>query len=181
MFDTMRHMNDAKNTPFVLSIIRGLPGSGKSTFARKHFPGILHLENDMLRMKSGRYRFDQDEQNDRMSKIADMTGLALETGADVVVSNVFATLKSIRFYVFKGYENGARVDIYRMAGDNFGNVHSVPRGIFESMKTHFVDIPEGPLCGSVEPDDPSHDWMWPKEKFVYPQADGTYRILEEKI
>jgi len=174
-------MDDIQNTPFVLSIIRGLPGSGKSTFAMKQFPNVLHLENDMLHMKSGKYMFDVNEQSGRMLRILDMTHMALESQADVVVSNVFATLKSIRFYVSKGYTCGAKVEIYRMAGDNFGNVHSVPKNIFESMKNHFTDIPEGRIYDNVKPGDPSYDWMWPKEKFVYPQADGTYRILEERV
>ena len=40
----------------VLYIVRGIPGSGKSTFAKSL--GGTHFEADMFFMKDGEYKFD---------------------------------------------------------------------------------------------------------------------------
>ena len=47
-----------------LILVRGVPGSGKSTFAAKVFPGAFHVENDMFHVKDGEYRFDFNKQKD---------------------------------------------------------------------------------------------------------------------
>jgi len=43
-----------------LILVRGLPGSGKSTFAKTF--GCLHVEADMFYIVGGKYRFDGTEQ-----------------------------------------------------------------------------------------------------------------------
>ncbi len=53
-----------------LYIVRGLPGSGKSTFAK--FVGDSFVEADMFFMKNGKYEFD-------MSKIRDAHSWCLST------------------------------------------------------------------------------------------------------
>ena len=45
-------------------LVRGVPGSGKSTFAAKVFSGAFHVENDMFHVKDGKYRFHFNIQND---------------------------------------------------------------------------------------------------------------------
>src|SRR5579859_3354439 len=41
-----------------VKIMQGIPGSGKSTYARKTWPGALILSSDDYFMKDGKYVFD---------------------------------------------------------------------------------------------------------------------------
>lgn len=151
-----------------LSIIRGLPGSGKSTFARDHFPGVFHVENDMFHVTDGKYMFDQKKCQRVFGTVLSMVEMTLRLGADVTVSNVFMKLSSISRFVVLAREIGANVEIYQMAGQNFGDVHWVPSNVKASMERGFADIPA------------NSDFDWPKVKYIYPLNFGSYEILEEK-
>lgn len=123
-----------------LILVRGVPGSGKSTFAAKVFPGAFHVENDMFHVKDGEYRFDFNKQKDAVSWCMDMCDTALRNGMDVVVSNTFTKRKYITAYAKLASEHGADVSVYRMTG-SFKNSHSVPVAVFENMKKNFEDWP----------------------------------------
>ena len=123
-----------------LILVRGVPGSGKSTFAAKVFPGVFHVENDMFHVKDGEYRFDFNRQKDAVSWCMDMCDTALRNGMDVVVSNTFTKRKYITAYAKLASEHGADVSVYRMTG-SFKNSHSVPAVVFENMKKNFEDWP----------------------------------------
>ena len=123
-----------------LILVRGVPGSGKSTFAAKIFPGAFHVENDMFHVKDGEYRFDFNKQKDAVSWCMNMCGTALKNGMDVVVSNTFTKRKYIMAYVKLASEHGADISVYRMTG-SFKNNHSVPAVVFENMKKNFEDWP----------------------------------------
>lgn len=134
-----------------LILVRGVPGSGKSTFAAKIFPGAFHVENDMFHVKDGEYRFDFNKQKDAVSWCMDMCDIALRNGMDVVVSNTFTKRRYIMAYVKLAEKYGADVSVYRMTG-SFKNSHSVPVAVFENMKKGFED--------------------WSGEIFVKPVGDG---------
>ena len=134
-----------------LILVRGVPGSGKSTFAAKVFPGAFHVENDMFHVKDGEYRFDFNRQKDAVSWCMDMCDTALRNGMDVVVSNTFTKRRYIMAYVKLAAKYGVDVSIYRMTG-SFKNSHSVPAAVFENMKKGFED--------------------WSGEIFVTPVEDG---------
>lgn len=123
-----------------LILVRGVPGSGKSTFAAKVFPGAFHIENDMFHVKDGEYRFDFNRQKDAVSWCMDMCDTALRNGMDVVVSNTFTKRRYIAAYARLAAEHGADVSVYRMTG-LFKNSHSVPAQVFENMKKNFEDWP----------------------------------------
>ena len=124
-----------------LILVRGVPGSGKSTFAAKIFPGAFHVENDMFHMKDGEYRFDFNKQKDAVSWCMDMCDTALRNGMDVVVSNTFTKRRYIMVYVKLAEKYSADVSVYRMMG-SFKNCHSVPAAVFENMKKGFEDWPD---------------------------------------
>ena len=134
-----------------LILVRGVPGSGKSTFAAKVFQGAFHVENDMFDVKDGEYRFDFNKQKDAVSWCMDMCDTALRNGMDVVVSNTFTKRRYIMAYVKLAAKYGADVSVYRMTG-SFKNSHSVPAAVFENMKKGFED--------------------WSGEIFVKPAGDG---------
>ena len=43
-----------------LILVRGIPGSGKTSFAYRQFPGVFHVENDMFLMHDGKYCWSKD-------------------------------------------------------------------------------------------------------------------------
>lgn len=112
-----------------LRIIRGIPGSGKSTFAKSF--GCLHVENDMFRMRDGKYHFDCRSSTVK-NQCKRFVEEALRLGVDVCVSNVFYLYKTVDEFVELGKHYGADVEVYKMVG-HFENVHGVP----DHAITHF--------------------------------------------
>lgn len=121
-----------------LILVRGLPGSGKSTFAAKM--GIPHFEADMYFYKigNGNYRFDPKHLADAHDWCYDLTQHHLKT-SDVVVSNTFTRQRELNHYLeLKAYGECSEVIVYRCTG-NYGSVHGVPEETLQKMKARFVD------------------------------------------
>ena len=121
-----------------LILVRGLPGSGKSTFVRNNFPNILHLENDFYHYHNGKYEFHPAFQKSAVEWCLRTLDSALKCGMDVVVSNTYTRKQFIDGV--KWYANKYKADfkVYRMTGD-YGNIHSVPQDVLERMKSGFED------------------------------------------
>lgn len=118
----------------MLYIVRGCPGSGKSTWVKTHLPGIYHLENDMFHMRNGKYAWGQARQKLAVRWCQKMAEIAVKSGMDVVVSNVFATKKSMEFYL--NLDSSAKV--IRCEG-KFKNQHNVPTATLINMRRNFED------------------------------------------
>jgi len=125
-----------------LLILRGLPGSGKSTFARKLSEqfGVAHFENDAYLMHDGKYIWTPEDAKNAAKRCFSDTIAELRSGRDAIVSNVFVTCKAVNKYVRAAEEAGAKVMVMRMTGD-YGNVHDVPRSTLMSMRAGFEDYP----------------------------------------
>lgn len=121
-----------------LVLVRGLPGSGKSTFAVRNFPGVLRLENDMFHQRDGEYRFNRALQDKAVRWCLDATSLALDAGMDVVVANTFTRRRFVMAYKEIAEEFDADFSVYRMTGD-WGSVHNVPKDVLEGMRRGFED------------------------------------------
>ena len=122
-------------------ILRGLPGSGKSTYAKKLVnAGYLHYENDQYFIHDGKYEFDQKKAKDAANWCYSQFMKALRAKKNVVISNVFVTRKAVDRYVDIAKTFGADVEVRRFNGD-FGNVHDVPANVYASMKRAFQDYP----------------------------------------
>lgn len=123
-----------------LILVRGLPGSGKSTVARQ-FDGV-HIEADEYFMINGEYRFDHTKLKQAHEWCQEKTREALKSRFTAVVSNTFTTLKELRPY----FDIASEFDIVPnviVAQGEFGNIHNVPEETLEKMKARFAyDISE---------------------------------------
>ena len=116
-----------------LVLIRGLPGSGKSTIA-KSMAGYKHYEADMYHMVDGEYVFDFNNIKKAHEWCQSSTLAELEKGGRVVVSNTFTEKWEILPYIEFGYSYSVIV-----ARGEFENTHKVPEDVLIKMKARFID------------------------------------------
>ena len=125
-------------------LIRGIPGSGKSTIAKQLAMaiGAQHFEADMYFMQDDEYQFDATKLYAAHGWCQGMTGKALEKGHTVIVSNTFTTVKELRPY-FEIAKNFGIVPTVILAQNQFSNVHNVPAENLKRMQDRFqYDIKE---------------------------------------
>ena len=123
-----------------LYIIRGIPGSGKSTRARE----IIEYQGEFVR--SAHYEADMffdfiPFSTSRLSEAHNWCQLqvanAMESEVEViVVSNTFIKKWEFAIYQFLARTFQYRVVIETMKG-NYKSIHNVPQEIIERMKKEF--------------------------------------------
>lgn len=124
-----------------LVLIRGLPGSGKSTYARMVYPDYVHIEADMYFLENGEYKFDASKLSLAHRWCRDTTQILLESGQNIVVSNTFTQYWELEPYIKFAESRGIEFDIFRCTGD-YGTIHNVPQDVIEKMKARFESIPQ---------------------------------------
>jgi predicted kinase len=123
-----------------LVLIRGLPGSGKSTMA-KHISlvGFEHYEADMFFEREGEYRYDANKIKDAHEWCQRETFKALANGQNVVVSNTFTRRFEMEPYFEMAKTFGIEPRIIEARG-NWPNIHCVPEATIEKMLNRWEAI-----------------------------------------
>lgn len=128
-----------------LILVRGLPGSGKSTHARVIANEIFRcarIEADMYFVKDGEYLFDASKLGEAHKWCLDNTRELLSDGVSVVVSNTFTTKKELKPYFDIAKQLGIKPHVILCQG-NYKNIHNVPEETIKKMKNRFeYDIAE---------------------------------------
>lgn len=122
-----------------LMLIRGLPGSGKSTVA-KLFDKALHFEADMYFLDAdGNYHFDASKIKNAHNWCRHSVMDAMKEGHPiVVVSNTFTQEWEMEVYYLLAEELGYRVISMIVENRHEGkNIHGCPDDKIEQMKTRF--------------------------------------------
>ena len=122
-----------------LILVRGIPGSGKTTYVKNNLKGHRHYEADMFFNKDGKYDFDKNKLGKAHNWCFNQTKKDLENGKKVVVSNTFTTAKEVNKYLKLAKDLNKKVKVIRTTG-NYKNIHDVPKESIDRMKKRFVDI-----------------------------------------
>ncbi len=126
-----------------LVLIRGLPGSGKSTMAKAlAAAGYEHFEADMFFERSGAYQYEPSGIQDA-NRSCQMQALAcLRMGRRVVVANTFTRVREMEPYLHMA----SNVPVLEGKGQ-WQNVHGVPAERIAQMAERWEPLPQSLLKG----------------------------------
>jgi predicted kinase len=113
-------------------LIRGVPGSGKTTKAKTEYAGHRLVEADMFFERDGAYKYDRDKIKDAHKWCQETVAQWLDMGYDVVIANTFTCVWEMQPYIDMGYP----VKVVEATG-NYDNVHGVPPEIVERMRERY--------------------------------------------
>lgn len=125
-----------------LTIITGLPGSGKTTEAKSILSKdetyeTKHFENDQFHIIKGKYSYDSDLVKYAHGLCKCQAAMWLNRGKDVVVSNCFISSFSLVDYAEIAMKTSSSVEIIEMTGD-YGSTHNVPESVIQDMSNGWV-------------------------------------------
>lgn len=126
-----------------LTLIRGLPGSGKTTLAQKLRDSevcydTIHLEADQFFTTRGVYRFNPSLIKKAHQWCQNQVRISMAKGWDTIVSNTFTQHWEMKPYKDMAEEFGYTVSIIKVDGP-WENIHGVPPEKIEQMRNRWED------------------------------------------
>lgn len=122
----------------ILILVRGLPGSGKTTYAQVNFvsQGFKHIETDMFFTKNGIYRYEPGKFPDAVNWCQKQSLALMKQGIDLVVSNHFTKHWEMGYYLENACKLGYDVIVHTCYGQ-YANSKPYPSKLFRYMSETF--------------------------------------------
>ena len=127
-------------------IIRGLPGSGKTTLAEiLSKEGVMHAADDFFTTDDGSYNFDASKSPEAHSQCLARTKASIEAGEkNIVVHNTFTQRWEFQPYLALAEEQGCRITVISTYDGGCTdkelaerNVHKVPVEVIQKMRNRW--------------------------------------------
>ncbi|ELA8085001.1 TPA: ATP-binding protein [Vibrio vulnificus] len=121
-----------------LTLVRGLPGSGKSTYA-KILDAILVEADQFFIDKNDNYQYDPALIKNAHAWCQLETKRLLRAGFDVVVANTFVKNWEMSFYKSLADEMNVLFEVIEING-KYQNIHGVPDAVIARMSKQFEKL-----------------------------------------
>lgn len=178
-----------------LVIVRGAPGSGKSTFAKNQFPEPEYkvFSTDDFFMVGDVYKYDKTKVRENHDKCFNAVAQWLASGKNAVVANTFTEQWEMQRYFNLCRQNGYKLRVYHMNNPisfddtetGFHNRHEVPDDIVRGMLKRYQPLdseavvsgnPEEGMMDGIESGEVSSDTkLLPKPEWKPRPGGGGHR------
>lgn len=127
-----------------LYLIRGVPGSGKTTlahnlriaFERSGEDSVVCEADDYMMDEDGKYKFDPSKLPYCHQECFERAKDVLEGGGIAIVSNTFTRVWEMQKYLDLARDLDVKVTVLTCEG-NYGNTHGVPDHVVRKMRERF--------------------------------------------
>ncbi|ENK2107848.1 ATP-binding protein [Vibrio alginolyticus] len=130
-----------------LTLVRGLPGSGKSTYA-KTLDAILVEADQFFIDKNDNYQYGPALIKTAHAWCQLETKRLLRAGFDVVVANTFVKNWEMSFYKSLADEVNISFEVIEING-KYQNIHGVPNAVIARMRKQFEKLDPALMSSSV--------------------------------
>ena len=131
-----------------ITLVRGLPGSGKSTFAKEHSQGMIPVFcTDDYFVKDGKYEFNPAKLSEAHKHTQDMCNQYMrdrvidEGSGSCIVANTFSQRWEMEPYIRMAKEHGYRLFVVDLFDNGCSdeelfarNWHDVPLKVIQGMR-----------------------------------------------